>query len=151
MRPFLLYRLNLTCKKPSLAWWQQSPSELAESFLLNPKLISPSAEITMTRLENIIQTLSLRLRSCPIHRLQPRPCLLGGVAVSCSWFCHASKQVAPFYSFQTKRLTTNTNTSVTASPLILIRVTLPSGHCLTVANPLASVKDKWPRSAGDII
>jgi len=100
----------------------------------------PSADITtMAHLDNLIQTLSLRLRFC---LTQPR-CRLRRVVTSSS-SCRASKQSSRFYSSKTLTTTKtdDINISTTAYPHNLIRVTLPATALLPlITNSFALEQD----------
>ena len=95
----------------------------------------------MAHLDNLIQTLGLRLRFCPP---QPRR-QLGRVAANSS-SCHASKQTSRFHSLHpgtTNKLTGNVNIRVAASRRSRVLVTFPATALLpSVTNPFALAKDE---------
>jgi hypothetical protein len=93
----------------------------------------------MAHLDNLIQTLGLRLRFCPP---QPRH-QLGRVAASSS-SCHASKQTSRFHSLHprtTNKSTGNVNIPAAASRRSPVLVTFPATALLpSVTNPFALAK-----------
>jgi hypothetical protein len=102
----------------------------------------------MAHLDNLIQTLGLRLRFCPP---QPRR-QLGRVAASSS-SCHASKQTSRFHSLHpgtTNKLTGNVNIPAAASRRSLVLVTYPATALLPSAtNPFALAKDEGALNMGN--
>jgi hypothetical protein len=100
----------------------------------------------MAHLDNLIQTLGLRLRFCPP---QPRR-QLGRVSSSS---CHASKQTSRFHSLHpgtTNKLTGNVNIPAATSRRSLVLVTFPTTALLSsVTNPFALAKDEGALNMGN--
>ena len=107
-----------------------------------------SADITtMTHLNNLIQTLGLRLRFCPT---QPR-CQLRRVVASSS-SCRTSKQSSRFYNSKTLTTTKTDDINISATaPHNLIIVTLPAtALLLLVINSFALAQDTAALSTNTI-